>query len=83
MKNTDLKSKTTENLEAELKGIKIITWALIGILIPLFSLTIYGLITNKSSTDLPLLVVAISCSAILPLQFINMKKIKTELNARG
>jgi hypothetical protein len=83
MKNKELKNKTTEKLESELKGIKIITWLLIGILIPLFSVTILGLISSKNSSDLPILVVAISCSAILPLQFNTIKKIKIELASRN
>jgi hypothetical protein len=83
MKNTDLKNKTTEKLESELKGIKISSWILIGILIPLFALTIYGLITDKSSSDLSLLVIAFSCIAIILSQFSNMKKIKAELNSRN
>ena len=82
MKNTDLKNKTTEKLESELTAVKIISGALIVVLVPLFALTIYGMISNKNSSNLPLLVVAISCSAILPIQFSNMKKIKTELNRR-
>jgi len=82
MKNTDLKNKTTEKLESELTAVKIISGALIVVLVPLFALTIYGMISNKNSSNLPLLVVAISCSAILPIQFSNMKKIKTELNRK-
>ena len=83
MKNSDLKNKTTKKLESELKGIKISSWALIGIVTALFAVTIYGFITDKSSSSLPQLVVAISCSAILPSQFNNIKKIKSELNLRN
>lgn len=79
-----MKNKPTEKLEGELKAIKIITGALIGVLTLLLIISIYGLMTKeRNSTFIPLIAVAISCSAILPLQFINMKKIKTELNSRN
>ncbi|MEX0980984.1 MAG: hypothetical protein WD577_07460 [Bacteroidales bacterium] len=83
MKNTDLNNKTTEKLQSELKTIKTVTGALIGVLIVLFAVTIYGLLTKENnSTFIALIAVGISLSAILPLQFGNMKKIKTELNTR-
>ncbi len=83
MKKDDLKSKSYENLETELKTIKTITGALIGVLIVLFAVTIYGLITKEDNTTfIALMAVAISCSAILPVQFSSMKKIKTELKLR-
>ncbi|TPN86900.1 hypothetical protein [Aquimarina algicola] len=83
MKSIDLKNKTTEKLESELKRLKTIIGALIGVLILLFAVTIYGLLTKENkSTFIALIAVAISCSAILPMQFNNMKKIKTELNIR-
>lgn len=83
MKNDNLKEKTTEKLQSELKTIKTITAALIGILTLLFIVTIYGLtMSNNKSTFIALIAVAISCSAVLPLQFSNMKKIKNELNFR-
>ena len=78
-----LNEKTNENLESELKIIKAITGALIGVLIVLFTVNIYGLLTKENnSTFIALIAVGISCSAILPIQFINMKKIKTELESR-
>ena len=84
MKNVDLKNKTTEKLESELKGIKVITGALIGVLTVLFAVIIYGIMTKENkSTFIALIAVAISCSAIIPLQFSNMKKIKLELNTRN
>jgi hypothetical protein len=83
MKKDDLKSKTSEKLESELQVIKVITGALIGVLSVLFAVTIYGLLTKEdNATFIALIVVAISCSAILPLQFNSMKKIKTELELR-
>ncbi len=83
MKKDDLKNKTIEKLESELKKLKSVTGALSGILIVLFAVTIYGLITqDNKSTFIALIAVAISCSAILPSQFGSMKKIKTELASR-
>lgn len=77
-------NKTTEKLEGELKAIKFLTGALIGVLTLLLIISIYGLIAKENnSTFISLIAVAVSLSAILPLQFINMKKIKTELNTRG
>jgi len=76
-----MNNKTTEKLESKLKAIKIITGALIGVLTLLLIISIYGLIAKENnSTFIALIAVAISCIAILPIQFINMKKIKTELN---
>jgi hypothetical protein len=76
-------SKTTAKLESELKAIKIITGALIGVVILLLIISIYGLLAKENkSTFIALISVGISCIAILPLQFIIMKKIKTELNTR-
>jgi hypothetical protein len=82
MKKEDLKNKTTEKLESELKQLQAFTWIFTGVLITLFAVVIYGLFTNKSSTDLPLLAVAISCSAVLIPQFSNIKKLKIELETR-
>tara|TARA_B110000090_G_C12946804_1_gene279552 strand:- start:228 stop:488 length:261 start_codon:yes stop_codon:yes gene_type:complete len=83
MKEDNLKNETSEKLESELQVIKIITGALIGVLSVLFTVSIYGLITKEdNATFISLIVVAISCSAILPLQFNSMKKIKTELELR-
>lgn len=84
MKKVDLKNETTEKLKSELKKIKAITGVLAGILTLLFAITIYGLITSENKTTfISLIAVAISCSVILPSQFSNMKKIKTELTARN
>jgi hypothetical protein len=83
MKKEELKSKSSEQLETELKTIKMLTGALIGVLTVLIAVTIYGLITKEDNTTfIALIAVAISCSAILPLQFSSMKKIKTELKLR-
>lgn len=80
----DLKEKTTEKLEGELKAMKIITGALIGVLGLLFILCVYGLFftEDKSGTFGALIVVPIALSAILPINLGNMKKIKAELESR-
>jgi hypothetical protein len=80
----DIKEKTTEKLEGELKMLKVITIALIVVLAPLFIITIYGLLTKeKTSVYLPLLVVAFSCSMMIPIQYLNIIKIKKELASRN
>ena len=79
----DLKEKTSEKLIAELKGIKIITGALIGVLGLLFVICLYGLFTKEdNSTFIALIVIPLALSAIIPLNFVNMKKIKKELESR-
>ncbi|MBV6645862.1 MAG: hypothetical protein KI790_10455 [Cyclobacteriaceae bacterium] len=83
MKNTDLHNKTTEKLRSELKTTRTVTGALIGVLVVLFTVTIFGLLTKEdNSTFIALMAVGISCSAIIPSQFSNIKKIKTELDTR-
>ncbi|OUS01052.1 hypothetical protein A9Q86_09925 [Flavobacteriales bacterium 33_180_T64] len=83
MKKNELKDKPTEKLKAELNGIKIIAGALIGVLTLLFVVNLYGLIwKDNNGAFICGLVVAFSLCAILPLQFGNIKKIKTELKLR-
>ncbi|WP_106143823.1 hypothetical protein [Flagellimonas meridianipacifica] len=84
MKEQSLKDKTTEKLQSELKTIKSITGVLIGVLIVLFSVIIYGLLTKENNSSfIALIAVGISCCGVLPLQFTNMKKIKSELDSRN
>ncbi len=79
-----MKDKTTETLESELKVIKTIVGVLIVVLTLLLVISIYGLVAKENNaTFIALIAVAISCSATLPIQFINMKKIRTELNRRN
>ncbi|TXE15724.1 hypothetical protein ES731_15045 [Psychroflexus gondwanensis] len=83
MKENELKDKPTEKLKTELSVIKMITGALIGILALLFAVNLYGLIWRENnSAFIAGMFVAFSLSAILPMQFSNMKKIKTELKIR-
>jgi hypothetical protein len=83
MINDNFKSKSNKDLENSLKAMKVISTALLVVVSLLISITVYGLLfKDNNATFLPLLVVGISCSAILPLQFASMKKIKTELKSR-
>ena len=83
MQKEDLKNNTTERLKSELKAIKIITGALIGVLTLLFIISIYGLIAKENNSIFSaLIVVAISLCAMLPLLFVTIKNIKNKLNAR-
>lgn len=83
IKKTDINSKTTGKLKSELKTIKTLTGALIGVLIVLFATTIYGLLAIENNTVfIVLIAVGISLIAILPLQYRNIKQIKSELNIR-
>ena len=75
--------KTTEKLEEELRVLKIINSTLIGTLSILFIVCIYGLMTkDESGVFSALIVVPIALSAIIPVNFGNIKKIKTELESR-
>lgn len=79
-----MNDKTTENLQSELKAIKIIAGALVLVLTLLLVISIYGLVAkDNNATFIALIAVAITCSATLPLQFINIKKIRTELSKRS
>lgn len=79
----DLSEKTPEQLEGELKNLKIINGAIIGVLGILFIVCIYGLLKkNDNGVFSALIVVPIALSAIIPVNYGNMKKIKTELESR-
>jgi len=79
----NLKNKTTEKLNSGLIALKVITGILIGVLIALFGISLYGFLkTENNGTFIALMVVAISLSAIIPLNYVNIKKIKKELELR-
>jgi hypothetical protein len=83
MKDNDFKNITTVQLVSNLYLIKAITIALICVITVLLSITIYGMATKEENgTFVALFVVGVSCGASLPLQFINMKRIKAELESR-
>ena len=84
MKEDNFKDKTTAQLKASLRAIKMITIALISTITLLLSITIYGMATKEDiGTSVALFVVGISCGGILPLQFMLMKRIKSELASRA
>lgn len=79
----DLKTKTTEKLKGELNGLKVITGALIGVLGVLFIFCIYGIMTKDDNAFfISMIVVPIALSAIIPINYGKIKKIKTELESR-
>ncbi|MFT6192203.1 MAG: hypothetical protein ACJAYY_002787 [Paraglaciecola sp.] len=79
----DFKQITTAQLLSNLYLIKAITIALICAVTLLLSMAIFGMATKEDNgTFVALFVVGVSCGAGLPLQFINMKKIKAELESR-
>jgi hypothetical protein len=83
MKINKLKRKSTEALESELRGVKIITGTLAITLTVLFAVNLYGLLLKDNNTAfIAGMAVAISLSAILPSQFSSMIKIKKELKLR-
>ena len=60
--------------------IKRVTIALIFIIVILLSITIYKMVTESNfETSLPSFIIVLCCSATLPIQFMNIKHIKTEL----
>ncbi len=79
----DLKSKTAEKLEKELKGLESGTSVLVGLLLILFVACLYGLLkNNESGTYTALIVVPIALSAIIPVNYKKIKNIKSELASR-
>lgn len=79
----DLKEKTTKQLNNELKGVKMTTGALIGILSVLFIICVFGLFTKEdNSVFRTLIIVPLALSAIIPMNFSNMKRIKKEIQLR-
>ena len=79
----DLKEKTTKQLNNELKGVKMTNGALIGILSVLFILCVFGLFTKEdNSVFRTLIIVPLALSAIIPMNFSNMKRIKKEIQLR-
>ena len=83
MQNTQLETQSTEYLTKSMNILKGIVGALIVIIIILFSISIYGLTMGENKTIyIALIALGVSCSVILAVQFILMKKIKTELRSR-
>ncbi len=83
MKVEGFEHKSSEKLRGELKAIQVVVGALLIILFFLCTLTVYGLVVeDDKSTYWALLIVAFSCSAIVPFQLIWIQKIKNELRRR-
>lgn len=83
MQKEDLKDKPTEKLQADLKSVQTVTGVLIGVCSLLTGICIYGLLMkDNNATFIPLLVVAFSCSLIIPMNYMNVTKIKKELKSR-
>ncbi len=83
MKESIFKSKSTKELRDTLKVLKIVFITLTIVIALLLAITIYGLLfKNNNATFIALFAVGISCAAILPVQFISLKKIKKELTSR-
>ena len=83
MEKQDLKNKTSEKLQSQLKVTKLMTDLLIGVLSFLVGICIYGLFTSDNKTTfVSLLVVAFSIGIIIPINYLNMTKIKKELESR-
>jgi len=79
----DLKNKTTEKLQKEIKDLKVITGALVGVLSVLFIAIIIGLLTKENNkTFIALIAVPIALGAIIPLNYSNIKKMQKELASR-
>ena len=79
----ELKEKTTEKLEEELKNLQKGTGVLAGLLIVLFIVCIYGLLVkNDNGTYTSLIVVPIALSSIVLLNYRKIGAIKTELASR-
>ena len=78
-----LKEKATEKLEGELRGLKIVTSILIGVLGVLLIVCIYGLLRNDDNGFYrSMIIVPLALSAIIPVNYGNIKKIKAELESR-
>lgn len=84
MKNNELNNKSIEQLQSNLRVNKTISIILVIVLTLFTAIAIYGLITKENTaTFIALFAVACSCWSFLPIPFLSIKKIKTELKLRG
>ena len=80
----NLKEKTIKQLEAELKGLKILNVALIVVMGLLFIICIHGLLTKDNNRVFgSIIIIPLASSAIIPINYGNIKKIKAELESRN
>ncbi len=83
MKKGELKNKSTEKLQTQLKTIKLLTGILMGAMLVFFGLIIYGLTSIEDKTPfIALIAVGASLLVILGLQVINIYHIQAELELR-
>ncbi|PKG43841.1 redox-active disulfide protein 2 [Psychroflexus sp. MES1-P1E] len=79
MKQKKLSSMSYEELKKKHTAIKTLTWMLAIVL--LGSLVFFIFISMQSKFT-PLVIIPIALSTILPINFINLKKFKTEMELR-
>ncbi|GAA4275167.1 hypothetical protein U6A24_17510 [Aquimarina gracilis] len=80
MKKEELQDLTIEELKKKETSLKMLTGLLAGILFVLFVVTIYTSVKNKEFD--PMLITAIALSAIIPLNYKQIKQIKAEIKQR-
>ena len=78
------KDKTNEQIEGMIKAIKVITIAIAVVAGLVILLSIYTMLTKEdNSSSIPLIAVGASCFAMVPIQLLNIKKMKDELARRA
>ncbi|WP_019036953.1 hypothetical protein [Psychroflexus tropicus] len=83
MKSNTLNSQPTKQLKTNLTLLKVMSLLISISSLALIGICVYGMLTKENiSAFIALMVVGISCLAILPLQLINIKRISTELKSR-
>ena len=83
MIKASFKDKPTEKLKTQLSALKIVTYSLVGTLIALLAICIYGMIVKpENSTFLPLLIIPLALSPIVFFNLSTINKIKKELKSR-
>jgi hypothetical protein len=84
MTNNNFNKLSIDDLNSKLKSIKAITSFIVGLLIFIIGMMIYGYFNQKGNIAyfLSLGSGLIALIAVLPIQFINMKKITDESNSR-
>ena len=75
----DLKEKTTEKLQSELKMLQGGIWFFIGILLVLLVMSIRNFINNE---EYSWIIFTVASSLTLPYSFKKIKEIKNELDSR-
>lgn len=84
MKKEELKNKSIEKLESDLKVLQIIRWFTIGVSGVLFVVSLLGLIFRNTEIGmfLPLIVVALATMSMVPMNIKSIKIIEEEINLR-